>query len=382
MSMLKRFQRWLLGERPLTADHRPPTAPRTEMRVDELPPFDLHTAELMQFDPQVRIGLGVRNGLLMQGEVEVVGARPHETVWVREQFHRIWSAHAHELSRAKLYGFVPFEVMYRQQRGGPYRGAIEVDRLEPRHPRNTRPLLRDGSVVGFAWRGENGDERKLLAPKALVATFDAQFGNPFGCSLLQRAYAAWQEKWMHGGAKKTLRLRMIKDAYIGDIFWYPPDKQVQLPGGRTVSWRDVAREMLEARMSGGAMTLPLMYDADGNKLMDYTPPQDVGGATPIFDWKRDVDLEIWKALEVPPEVIEATTPGSGYAGGGRFRCWSHWGPCSWNWPSWFAPSTATSSARWCNSISARRRSMSCVHGAWWRTYAGHLRREGVAGVRR
>ena len=89
---------------------------------------------------------------------------------------------------------------------------------------------------------------------------------------------------------------------------------MQLPTGETIAWRDIAREMLEARTSGGAMTLPLMYDADGNKLMDYTPPQDVGGATPVFDWKRDIDSEIWKALEVPPEVIEAASPGSGYSG--------------------------------------------------------------------
>ena len=64
----------------------------------------------------------------------------------------------------------------------------------------------------------------------------------------------------------------------------------------------------------GALTLPLLYDRDGRRLVDYTPPQDVGGATEIFRWKHDIDLEIWKALEVPPEIIEASAPGSGYAG--------------------------------------------------------------------
>jgi hypothetical protein len=89
---------------------------------------------------------------------------------------------------------------------------------------------------------------------------------------------------------------------------------VELPSGETVSWRDVAREMVEARSSGGAMTLPLAYDSEGRKLMDYSPPRDVAGATHIFQWKHDVDLEIWKALEIPPEIIEAATVGSGFSG--------------------------------------------------------------------
>ena len=63
----------------------------------------------------------------------------------------------------------------------------------------------------------------LFAPAALVCTFDAECANPYGCALLARAYPAWFEKWMPGGAKRTLRLRMIKDAYIGDIFWYPAE---------------------------------------------------------------------------------------------------------------------------------------------------------------
>ena len=122
------------------------------------------------------------------------------------------------------------------------------------------------------------------------------------CALLARAYPAWFEKWMPGGAKRTLRLRMIKDAYIGDIFWYPPDRKFEMADGREISFRDLAREIVESRHSGGALTLPLIYDSAGNKLVDYTPPQGVAGYTQIFRWKQDLDLEIWKALEVPPEI--------------------------------------------------------------------------------
>lgn len=81
-----------------------------------------------------------------------------------------------------------------------------------------------------------------------------------------------------------------------------------------MSWRDVGRQLIEARQTGGALTLPLVRDQQGNRLTDYTPPRDTGGATQIFDWKRDLDLEIWKALEVPPEIIQAASTGSGYSG--------------------------------------------------------------------
>ena len=99
-----------------------------------------------------------------------------------------------------------------------------------------------------------------------------------------------------------------------DIFWYPPDRRFETNDGREISYRDLAREIVEARHSGGALTLPLIYDSGGRKLLDYTPPQGVPGYTQIFRWKADLDLEIWKALEVPPEIIQAQTSGSGFSG--------------------------------------------------------------------
>jgi len=87
-----------------------------------------------------------------------------------------------------------------------------------------------------------------------------------------------------------------------------------MPDGREVTFRDLAKEIVESRASGGALTLPLIRDSLGNKLVDYTPPQGVTGYTQIFRWKSDLDLEIWKALEVPPEIIQASSSGSGFSG--------------------------------------------------------------------
>ena len=267
----------------------------------------------MRYDPQVRIALAARNGLLMSAQVAVAGPQENVNRWVQRQWDRLWSQYAHQLLKAKLYGFMPFEVVYHASPAGEFRGLIEVAALKDRHPRDCRLLMQDDEPIGQVLRQQER-ETEIFAPLALTATFDAECTNPYGCALLARAYPSWYEKWMDSGAKRTIRLRMIKDAYLGDIFWYPPERKVQLADGTEVSWREIAREMIEARQSGGAMTLPLLYDQDGRKLVDYTPPQSMGGHTAIFDWKKDLDIEIWKALEVPPEIIQASSTGSGYSG--------------------------------------------------------------------
>ena len=326
MSLFTSLRNLLLGRQP--SRRTTLSLPAASVRFDDFPPFNLHVAELMRFDPQVRVALGARNGLLMSAQIEVTGPRDEVNRWVREQWDRVWCACAHQLVRAKLYGFQPFEVFLRGAGVSPVsRGAgvppavplaervnhIEIAELRDRPVAQTRLLVSDDRPVGFVWQ-DGETERRILAPRGLVVTFDADHSRPYGCALLARAYPAWFEKWMRGGAKETLRLRMMKDAYVGDIFWYPADRKVTLPSGEEVSWRDLAREITELRQSGGALALPLLRDRDGAKALDYSPPTPVYGHTQIFTWKRDLDLDIWKALEIPPEIIQAASTGSGFSG--------------------------------------------------------------------
>src|SRR5687768_15575014 len=110
MNLLNKLKHALLGKsQPKVTRLDSPDA--GGMRIDELPAFTLKTAELMRFDPQVRIGLGARNGLLMAAEVEVTGDGRVST-WVQHQWDALWHGAAHQLLRAKLYGFLPFEVVY------------------------------------------------------------------------------------------------------------------------------------------------------------------------------------------------------------------------------------------------------------------------------
>src|SRR6478609_2802328 len=124
------------------------------IRIDELPPFTLKVADLMRYDPQVRIGLGARNGLLMAAQVEVSGGDRRVVAWVQHQWDALWHAAAHQLLRAKLYGFLPFEVVYRQAAGGQFHGLVEVERLVDYPARDVRLLVAGDKVVGFSYMGD------------------------------------------------------------------------------------------------------------------------------------------------------------------------------------------------------------------------------------
>jgi hypothetical protein len=148
MNVFTKLRHALLG-RPQPKITRLDGAETTALRIDELPPFNLHIAELMRYDPQVRIGLGARNGLLMSAEVDVAGDDSRVVRWVQHQWNALWHGAAHQLLRAKLYGFLPFEVVYRAATGGEFRGLVEVDRLVDHHPSEARLLVQGDKIVGF-----------------------------------------------------------------------------------------------------------------------------------------------------------------------------------------------------------------------------------------
>jgi len=153
MNLLTKLRHALLGK-PQPKVTRLPGPDSAAMRIDELPPFNLYVADLMRYDPQVRIGLGARNGLLMAAQVEVTGDDSRVVQWVQHQWDSLWHTAAHQLLRAKLFGFLPFEVVYRQAKSGQFRGLVEVERLIDYHPQKTRLLVEGDKIVGFTYEDE------------------------------------------------------------------------------------------------------------------------------------------------------------------------------------------------------------------------------------
>lgn len=278
-----------------------------ELYVNNLPLWRLWTARMMlASDPIVNFSLNVRNAALMAGEVEVTGKSQKIVDWVKEQWDKLWYHHRTKLVSAKKWGFAPLQAVWKENN----QGQLVIKTLKDFAPEDCRALEISGNrLVGMRVRGQ-----EVYLPQALWLTHSPEFGSHYGHAVTRRQYPAWYEKWMDHGAKRLLQLRMVKDAYIGDIFWYPPNMMVELPDGTKFSWRDMMREIGENRLSGGALTLPRLLDNNGKELTGYSPPQEIGGATTIFQWVEDCDDSILKGADVPSEVIAAANTGSGFSG--------------------------------------------------------------------
>lgn len=316
LTSAKRWLSYLSASLVRTAGYEPPPRFGATWQL-KAPPFSLAIAETMLLDHQVAFGIVLGNSPLLSAKVKVTG--PSDVAeFVAAQWDRIWSNHSRQLFRAKYFGYAGYEVMYRRSETG----QLEFDKLLDRSPRDTAPLTYHGRLVGVRFRGlrnawpgqESPAQVDLYGAKALWLTYDAEYGQRFGRALLEHAYLPYFEKVMDGGAIDLRRLRMVKDAWIGDVIKYPMGRSVTLPDGSIVPWRDVVREMGELRASGGMLALPSDCDENGKPLVEYIPPTSVSGATQIMDWIHDLDWDILDGLYVPKEIVEASETGSGYSG--------------------------------------------------------------------
>lgn len=277
-----------------------------EIFVQNLPMWRLWTARMMlTSDPIVNFSLNIRNAALMAAEVVVTAKNPRVQEWVQKQWDYLWDQQRPKLISAKKWGFAALQPLYKEDDNG----LMTLKGLKDFAPEDCRALERRNSVIGCRVKGI-----EVFFPQSLWLSFGAEFGGAYGTAVTRRQYPAWYEKWMERGAKRLQQLRMIKDAYIGDIFWYPPGMLIELPNGQKLSWKDVMREIGENRYSGGALTLPRLLDNNGKELTGYQPPATVPGATEIFNWVETCDDNILRGADIPSEVVQAADTGSGFSG--------------------------------------------------------------------
>lgn len=282
-----------------------------ETLIEELPLWSLFYARLMLRDPVVQIGLDARNAALASAQVMIQASDPLVEEYAQRIWHEVWAMNSMILLRVKCWGFMGLRVRYdldEQGRLVPYE-FIDYE------PYTTKCMTLNGLPVGFRLRHRGtASPETLWCPKALWLTYNRSTGNPYGDSLLRNSYSPWYEKWMPNGAKKVMQLRMLKDAYIGDIAFYPHNMHEILPSGERISWRDIIRESVENRLTGATKLLPAIYDANGRELVKYQPPMDTGDPQGIFNWLNDMDINIWRGMKVYEELIKAGATGSGFSG--------------------------------------------------------------------
>lgn len=277
-----------------------------ELYVQNLPLWRLWTARMMiTSDPTISFSMDIRNSALAAGRVKVKSPDPQLAKWVQEQWDFIWNHYREQLTSAKEFGFAPLQMLFKYDKSK----QLCIKGVKDFAPEDGRALEKSHNLVGMRVK-----DVTMYNPRCLWLTFKSKYGNRYGWAITRRQYPAWYEKWMDHGAKKLQQQRMIKDAYIGDIFWYPPNVAATLPDGTKISWRDLMREVGENRLSGGALTLPRLLDNQGKELTGYTPPQSIPGATEIFQWVESCDDNILKAAGIPIEVVQAADSGSGFSG--------------------------------------------------------------------
>lgn len=303
------------GDSPKTGKYDPSLSRMSNLMAahwKKTPPFSLNWAAIMCHDHQVKFGFTVVNGPQFGLEVKVDS--PHRRVqeFVEAQWKRIWSQEAEKLLRDQRWGYSAFEVMYRYADG-----QYQFDRYEDRHPGHVGPLVLNQKLVGvnFHNAGSRG-QLSLWGPQSLWLTYDGEYGNLFGTSILESPFAPWFEKTMESGAIRMRQLRMIKDAWIGDVIGFDIDQDIETPGGQTITAQQMAMEVMENRYSGGVVATPFRIDGNGNKIpiLDYTGPTPVSGATQVMEWVHDLDWDIFDGMGIPREVVEAAETGSGYSG--------------------------------------------------------------------
>jgi 2'-5' RNA ligase len=277
-----------------------------ELFVSNLPLWRLWTARMMlTSDPIVDFSLNIRNAALMAADVVVTAKRDDVKKWVEDQWRFVWDYHRPQLVSAKRWGFAPLQIKYKENQ----QGQLDISGVKDFAPEDARALEVSSELCGQRVKGA-----PMYFPQALWLKFNSEFGSQYGVAVTRRQYPAWYEKWMDHGAKRLQQLRMVKDSYIGDIFWYPPHMKLTLPDGTEVSWRDLLRETAENRLSGAAMTLPRLLDNNGKELTGYSPPQSIAGSTEVFTWVDVCDDNILKGADIPKEVVQAADTGSGFSG--------------------------------------------------------------------
>lgn len=289
------------------------------LQMSQRPLFTLMQAQSMRRDYAVKFALAIRNGPLQMAEVEVSSASPEVAQFVQNEFSALWSKNAKKILATKCFGYSGFEPIYKEDQNGKF----HIAGLADFSPADIRPLIRGREVVGMSVRNVRSSQSpssaapvtptKMFRPKALWTTFDDEYSLGFGKSILEGAYEPWWEKVMSGGGNSLRRLRMLKDAWIGDVIFYPPARSYWI-NGKEVTSSSIADAAASSRYTGGALCLPMEYDENGKELWKYQAPTQVQGATEVLAYVDTLDDKIFKALNVPLEVIEAAETGSGFSG--------------------------------------------------------------------
>lgn len=300
------------GAVPITRDYQPHAYGSGWYGLRRRAPlFSLSAIGEMLTDPRVQFALRLVKGpVLSKARFFVDCDHAEAKEFLVDTITRFWRTSAGRALKAIEWGFSCSEVLYEV-----HEGRIRFEGLKDLHSMDCRVWIQNGQLDGASVRnlpGVNRNTPAIRVPRLLWHVHDREKQPWYGRSRLYGAYLPWIEKWSDGGYRDIRTLFYHKCAFEGGIFYHPPGSD-KLDDGSEVSNKDLAREMLEKKKTGGVMALPNTTDGEGNRKWVYEPPHVLSEPGGMLEYGRDLDDEIAEGIGVPSEVLKAEGTGA-YAG--------------------------------------------------------------------
>lgn len=291
------------------------------------PIFMRYYTGAMLRDPDIKYGIEMLRGpIISKAKFKVVSSDPEVAEFVDRQIKRFWTVGAPMSLACLKYGYIGLETVYRWNEEHNF---MEFDKFKFLHPNDTRPVIREGALVGMivkrirkyfpgygaefnSVRGEvDFDVRQagvfLAVPKMFWTVNDRETHRWYGASRLEGAFLPWYETWQPQGYRGIRHGWFYKNCYDAGMIKYPrgatPDENgVPIPNVQ------IAQEILDRRETGAGIAIENSILETGG--WEWTPPASSPAPDGLFDYGEALRDEKWEGIGVPPEVAKAEQTGS------------------------------------------------------------------------
>lgn len=262
--------------------------------------------EMLQ-DPRITYGLRLLKGPIVQStQFEIASVTGEVDDYIHAQLERFWRFSAIKALKALEWGYSGHECLYLER--GPY---VTFEILKDMDPPDLTCVTYRGEVVGMKVRNVRGKEIGknqcyVGIPKAFWHVHDRDRHPFYGLSRLYGCHVPWWEVWSEGGYRDVRKLWFHKNAFEGGVMYHPPGV-TRLQDGAVVSNKDLARELIEKKRTGGVLTLPNTVTGPSGdaRAWEYQPPQGNTIPSGLLEYGELLRTEELEAMGIPPEIVES-----------------------------------------------------------------------------
>lgn len=296
-----------------TKDYLPEAYGSYWSSLARVPLFTLARVNEMLADPRIGFGLWLIKGPILALSRFYIDCKNQEVKeFLKKTVTRFWRNCAGRALKAIEWGYSASEASYRVRDG-----KICFDTLKDLHPLDAKALTRDGDFIGFRLRNTKGGhstgQKTIAHPRSFWHVHDRLHHPFYGKSRLYGAFLPWIEIFTDGGFRDTRRLFFYKYAYDGGVIYHPNGVYRSEDGNMVIPYKDLARELLEKKKTGGILTLPNVIDETGKRAWEHIPPTVQPAPTSLMEYGDNLRDEEWEGMGIPPEIARAEGTGA-YAG--------------------------------------------------------------------